>query len=171
MKIRVSVVVLACMLGLTFVAAAQNAKPKGVLTAAELKKLVPRDYFFAGQTAPVQLRNSGGIRFSDGKLLLTALVDTSGYSADIKQKYQGLFITEAQITIEGKNLPPGEYGFGRTADGNFNILDVASDTVASFAGHADDSVKRPVPLQMTAQGGDSYRLYLGKNYVQFSLAK
>ena len=92
------------------------------------------------------------------------------YSSNIQEKYQGLFITETQISIEGKTLPPGEYGFGRTADGNFNVLDVASNTLASFPGHADDSVKRPVPLQMTANG-DSYRLYLGKNYVEFSAAK
>ena len=150
---------------------AQTAEKPGLLDKAQLKDVVPESYFFAGKTAPVQLRNAAGARLNGGKLVIAALVDNSGYSTNIQEKYQGLFITEAQITIEGKNLPPGEYGFGRTADGNFNILDVASDTVASFAGHADDSVKRPVPLQMTAQGGDSYRLYLGKNYVEFSLAK
>ena len=150
---------------------AQTAEKPGLLDKTQLKDVVPESYFFAGKTAPVQLRNAAGARLNGGKLVIAALVDNSGYSTNIQEKYQGLFITEAQITIEGKTLPPGEYGFGRTADGNFSILDVASNTVASFAGHADDSVKRPVPLQMTSQGGDSYRLYLGKNYVEFSPAK
>jgi len=163
MKTRVSVVVLACMVGLTFLAAAQNAKPKGVVTAAELKKLVPRDYFFAGQTAPVQLRNSGGIRFSDGKLLLTALVDTSGYSADIKQKYQGLFITEKPVSIEGSELKTGAYGFGFNS-GKFLVMDVGAADVLSANPQTDEKVRPAVPLKIVDQDG-AYRLYAGKNYV------
>ena len=40
---------------------AQQTKP-GLLSSDELKKVAPKDYFFRGQSAPVQLRNSGGIR-------------------------------------------------------------------------------------------------------------
>ena len=159
------------LLCLAFSCFAQTAEKSGLLDKAQLKDVVPDAYFFAGKTAPVQLRNAAAARLNDGKLVIAALVDNSGYSTSIQEKYQGLFITEAQISIEGKTLPPGEYGFGRTADGNFNILDVSSSPVATFAGHADDSVKRPVPLRMTAQSGDTYRLYLGKNYVEFSPAK
>jgi len=175
MKSSLSLVTALFVLSLACLAPAQTSvqtnDKRGLLDKAQLKDVVPGSYFFAGKTAPVQLRNAAGARLSDGKLVIAALVDNSGYSTNIQEKYQGLFITEAQISIEGKTLAPGEYGFGRTADGNFNILDVASSTVASFAGHADDSVKRPVPLQMTSQGGDTYRLYLGRNYVEFSLAK
>ena len=149
---------------------AQSAKT-GVLEKSELKDVVPSSYFFAGKNAPVQTRNSAGARLAGGKLVLAALVDTSGYSANIQEKYQGLFITESKITIEGKALEPGEYGVGRTADGNFNILNVAGDTLFAFPGHADDGMKRPVPLQMTSQGSDKYRLYLGRNYVEFSPAQ
>lgn len=71
---------------------AQQAKT-GVLSADDLKKAVPKDYFFRGQSAPVQLRNSAGIRSQGDKLVLTALVDNSGYAADVQAKYQGLLIT------------------------------------------------------------------------------
>lgn len=147
------------------------ADKPGLLDKAQLKDVVPDSYFFAGKNAPVQMRNAAAARLSSGKLVMAALVDTSGYSANIQEKYQGLFITEAKISLEGKTLEPGEYGVGRTADGNFNILNVASETLASFPGHADDGMKRPVPLQMTSQGGDKYRLYLGRNYVEFSAAQ
>ena len=40
---------------------AQEAKT-GVLSADDLKKAGAKDYFFRGQSAPVQLRNSVGIR-------------------------------------------------------------------------------------------------------------
>ena len=165
-----SLAVMAVLLCASLAALAQNAEKPGLLDKAQLKDAVPESYFFAGKTAPVQLRNAAGGRLTSGKLVIAALVDTSGYSANIQEKYQGLFITEAKIVIEGKSLEPGEYGVGHTADGNFNILNVASDTLFAVPGHADDSMKRPVPLQMTSQGGDKYRLYFGRNYVEFSPA-
>src|SRR5215470_554836 len=86
--------------------AAQDAKPAGVLNANDVKQVMPNAYFFRGQSAPVQLRNSGGIRTKDGMLVLAGLVDTSGYSSDIQQKYQGLLITEVPLSIEGSDLKP-----------------------------------------------------------------
>lgn len=167
-SVALAALLLFASLSLPQSASAQSDAKAGLLDKAQLKDVVPSSYFFAGKNAPVQMRNAAAARLSGGKLVLAALVDTSGYSANIQEKYQGLFITEAKISIEGKTLEPGEYGIGRTADGNFNILNVASDTLASFPGHADDSVKRPVPLQMTSQGSDKYRLYFGRNYVEFS---
>src|SRR5579863_1185917 len=98
---------------------AQQPKPGGVLAAADLKALVPTGYFYRGQTASVQLRNSAGIRTGDHKgdqkkdqkYVLAGLVDTSGYASDVAQKYQGFFITEIKLNIEGSELALGDYGF------------------------------------------------------------
>ena len=73
---------------------AQKAAPH-VLSSDELKKVVPAEFFFAGQKAPTQLRNAAGFQTADGKLMLAALVDASGYSTAIQQKYQGMLITSA----------------------------------------------------------------------------
>lgn len=141
-----------------------QAKKPGVLDAATLKDLVPYNYFFAGQVATVQVRNTGGLRFESGKLLLAAFVDNSGYSSDVQAKYQGLLITEANVTIGNAELAPGEYGFGFTKEGNFVVLNVVADEMFSVAFQTDDSLKRPVPLKIVPDG-DSYRLYAGKKYV------
>jgi hypothetical protein len=142
---------------------AQQAKP-GVLSADELKKVVPKDYFFRGQSAPVQLRNAAGIRAEGDKLMLAALVDNSGYAADIKAKYQGMFITEVKLDIEGSSLSPGQYGFGFTSDGKFVVMDVGANDVLSVAAKTDDNLHRPVPLKIAEEGG-AYRLYAGKKWV------
>ncbi len=163
MKPRTSVIGLALLAILALLSWAQTPSAKGVLPAAELKQLVPHDYFFAGKTAPVQLRNSVGVRFPSGKLLLAALVDTSGYSSDIEEKYQGLLITEAALTIEGSTLKPGAYGFG-FSKGKFIVMDVAADDVLSVAAETDDKVKPVMPLKIVEQAG-SYRLYAGKSFV------
>src|SRR5256885_11297832 len=85
-------------------ALAQQAS-KHVLGSDELKKAVPAEYFFRGQKAPVQLRNAVGFQLADGKMMLAALVDASGYSTAIQQKYQGLLITETKLNIGGADLP------------------------------------------------------------------
>lgn len=163
MRLKTSVIGLAILAGLAALSGAQAPPAKGVLPAAEVKTLVPHDYFFAGKTASVQLRNSAGVRFANGKLLLAALVDTAGYSSAIEEKYQGLLITETALTIEGSALKPGAYGFGFRA-GKFIVMDVAANDELSVAAQTDDKVKPVLPLKIVEQAG-GFRLYAGKNFV------
>jgi hypothetical protein len=134
-----------------------------VLGEDALKKVVPGSFFFAGQTAQVQMRNSVGLKNATGKLVLAGLVDTSGYSTAIQEKYQGFLITEAKLSFEGATLDPGAYGFG-FKDGKFIVMNVASTDLFSVATQNDEQLKRPVPLKLEKDGA-SYRLYAGRKYV------
>lgn len=136
----------------------------GVLSAETLKKVVPASYFFRGQSAPIQLRNSAGFSTANGMFTLAGMVDTSGYASDIQQKYQGFLITEVKISIEGSDLPPGAYGFGFEKDGNFVVMDVGAHDLLSVLFHNDQKLPRAVPLKIVADQG-SYRLYAGKKWV------
>ena len=159
---------LIAVLLITYFVSAQGAPVKaGLLSAAEVKKVLPSDFFFSGQVAPVQARNSAGIRFADKKLFLIAMVDTSGYSSNVAEKYQGMLITEAGASIDGSNLPAGVYGFGTSPDGKFNVMNMGGDQVATVATETDNAVAHPVPLTMKEDGG-KYRLYLGRKYVTIS---
>jgi len=134
-----------------------------LLSADELKSLVPADFFFRGQKAPTQLRNSTGFQMADGKVTIAALVDVSGYSTAIQQKYQGLLITESKLNIGGSELAPGEYGFGFAAD-KFVVMNVASEDALSAPYKTDAELKRPVPLKLVEDGA-GYKLYAGKKWV------
>jgi hypothetical protein len=136
----------------------------GVLGADDLKRVVPASYFFRGQSASVQLRNAAGFRTADGKLVLAGLVDTSGYSSDVAEKYQGFLITEIKLSIEGSELPPGQYGFGFSKQDKFTVMDVGNNELLSVASHVDQNLQRAVPLKIVADQG-SYRLYAGKKWV------
>lgn len=136
-----------------------------VLTAEQVKKAAPTSYYFAGQSAPVQVRNTGGLKNSAGKQVLAGLVDTSGYSTAIAEKYQGFFITETKLSFDGATLDPGAYGFG-FKDGKFTVMNVAATDVFSVASKSDDQLKHPVPLKFEKDGA-GYRLYSGRNYVAF----
>jgi hypothetical protein len=137
---------------------------KHVLSADELKKAVPAEYFFWGQKASVQLRNAGGFQLADGKMAMAALVDTSGYSTAIQQKYQGMLITEVKLNMGGSELGPGQYGFGFTAEGKFVVMDVANNDVLTTAYQTDQELKHPVPLKLVEDGA-GYKLYAGKKWV------
>jgi hypothetical protein len=82
----------------------------------------------------------------------------------VQQKYQGLLITESKLNIGGSELPPGEYGFGFTADGKFMVMGVANTDLLSTLSQTDQAVKRPVPLKML-EDGDGYKLYAGRTWL------
>jgi hypothetical protein len=156
-RLGLAVVIFSCLL--------LSAQPKpGVLSPDDIRKVVPATYFFRGQSAPVQLRNSAGFSGPDGKLVLAGLVDTSGYASDVQAKYQGFLITEVKINIGGTELQPGEYGFGFSPDARFLVMDVGANDLFSVAGKVDDKVAHPVPLKMVEDGG-AYQLYAGRKWV------
>jgi len=134
-----------------------------ILAGAELTRVVPTSFYFQGQAAPTQMRNSAAARV-DNHYVIAGMVDTSGYSAEIRARYQGFFITDSAITVGGESLATGAYGFGFSNDGKFNILDLGNHQVLSVATTNDKALRRPRPLMMTMDGRN-VRLYAGRDYV------
>jgi hypothetical protein len=171
MLARVRLFVPAAMVAIALCAMTARAQPAStgtVLHAAEAGKLLPDAVFFNGQSAPVQARNSGGIKFGDGKLVLAALIDTSGYSSAVQQKYQMYLIVETAIQINGHILPPGAYGAGFVA-GHFGVMDIGGHDLFSVDSARDADLKRPTPLQVIVGSSDGeFRLYQGRDYVVIS---
>jgi hypothetical protein len=154
---------------------AQSALPKPdkdtVLKAADIKgKLFPESVFFRGQSAPVQMRNTGGVHFSDDFYVLAGMVDNSGYSTGIREKYQAYLLSEVTLHMGGQTLKPGAYGIGFIEGGKFVVMDVAAIDIFQAESHRDAEMKRPVPLQIVADGA-KYRLYMGRDFVEFSRTK
>ena len=161
----------ALVLPLALSAVAQTAPTvPTVVNEAGLKKVVPETYFFRGLSATTQLRNSAAIHFPDDFYVIVGLVDTSGYSSDIKAKYTGLFITEKKLSFDGgATLGPGQYGMGYNADGKFHIMNVAGDELLVADIKVDDKLARPQPLKIVLDGANA-KLYLGKKFVSFTTA-
>jgi hypothetical protein len=156
----IALLVVAASVSLTVFAQTGGA----VLTGAELTRVVPTSFYFQGQSAPTQMRNAAAARFGTNHFVIVGLVDTSGYSAEIRARYEGFFITDSSISVGGETLPIGAYGFGFSNDGKVNILDLAGTQILSIATTKDNALRRPRPLMMTADGGN-VRLYRGRDYV------
>lgn len=144
------------------------AGQEAVLKAADITpKLFPEHVFFRGQVAPAQLRNTGGVHFADDLYVLAGLVDSSGYSTAIKEKYQAYLLSEVNLEIGGQTLKPGAYGFGFVG-GKFILMNLAASNLIESAGQRDAEMKRPIPLQIVAAStAGSYRLYVGRDYIEF----
>jgi hypothetical protein len=139
-----------------------------ILSGSDLTHVVPVDFYFSGQRAPTQMRNSAAARLDANSLVIAGLVDTSGYSSEVKGKYEGFLITDAPIMVEGSELGTGAYGFGFSADAKMNIFDISGKKILSVAAHKDDALKRPRPLMMNANS-PGVRLYDGRSYVTLVL--
>jgi hypothetical protein len=152
-------------------AAADPSAGANILNAVDAAKAIPATVFFRGQVASVQARNSGGVKLPDGMLVLCALVDTSGYSTAVQQKYQGYFITEVALDINGQRLKPGAYGVGFIEGTKFIVMDLGAHDLFTVSGNRDAALKRPTPLQVLADSTPGhYRLYINRNYVVFAPA-
>jgi hypothetical protein len=159
----------AALLALPLASSAQA--PATLLHAPEASKLLPDAVYYAGKSATTQLRNSAGIHFSGGHYTLAVLVDTSGYSSAVQEKYQGYLLTEVPLAFGDQPLQPGAYGIGFVAN-HFIVTDIgAHDLLQAPASH-DDHMQRPLPLQvLDGSAPGVYRLCLGRSCVDFRRAK
>lgn len=159
------------ILSLSFVgaASAQTAKQQtGLLSAAQVQAIFPATVYFSGQTTTVQIRNAAGVRWSQSKQTLFGMVDAGGYSSGIHDRYQFYILTDVAIDIGGKRLPAGAYGAGFLSGSGLEVMDLGGAELFHTPVVHDAAMQRPRPLQVTADGSGRYRLYLGRDYVEFS---
>jgi hypothetical protein len=71
------------------------------------------------------MRNSAAVRFGKDRYVISGLVDTSGYSADVRAKYVGFLITDSAITAQRRVASPGAYGFGFATEGKMTVMDLS----------------------------------------------
>ena len=163
-----------CLIGVLANAPLSSAQGRdAVLKASDITpKLFPETVFFRGQSAPVQMRNTGGVHFSDDLYMLAGMVDNSGYSSSIRQKYQAYLLTEVPLQFGSQTIKPGAYGFGFLEGSKFILLDLGANDLFQVASQRDADLKRPTPFQIMATGdAGKYRLYMGREFVEFTRAK
>jgi hypothetical protein len=141
------------------------------VTGKEFERAVPKDFYLEGNAIPVEVRNATLLK-TGGARALFALIDTTGYSSQIRQKYIGMLISESSISICGKSVHVGSYGFGleRPAEtslkeAKFFMYDQAGEKVVECNAKRDSKIRQPKPLQAVLIQGVPARLYLGRYWV------
>lgn len=166
-------VLLALLLCLPIAAGAnaQAGNKTGVLDTAQVQQLFPASVYFSGQSATVQMRNAGAVRWSEAKQTMFAMVDTGGYSSGVRDRYQFYILTDVPVEIGGKRLGPGAYGAGFLSGTGFEVMDLGGAELFHAATQHDAAMQRPRPLQVVAGANGHFRLYLGRDFVEFSAAR
>lgn len=131
---------------------------------AELERIVPGSFYFAGLSGPTQRRNSAVATIGETRHIVAGLVDVSGYSTDISGVYEGFFITDSDIRIAGRKIPVGAYGFGFAKDQKMNLFDLSGKKILTVETSRDKEMRRPRPLMMVAVDG-GIKFYKGRDYV------
>ncbi|MGC1383644.1 MAG: hypothetical protein WA823_07690 [Candidatus Acidiferrales bacterium] len=173
MKLHAFVLGLFAIVMMSFAAAQPAFAQDKVLKASDITaNLFPDHVYFKGQTAPSQIRNSGGVKFAEGNYFLAAMVDTSGYTSGVREKYQAYLITDVPLEIGGQRLAAGAYGIGWIAGQKFIVQDLGGHDVFTVDSKHDAEMKRPMPLQVVAgPSARTYLLYGGRDSVELKRAQ
>jgi len=134
---------------------------------------MPKDFYLEGNAIPTEKRNAAMLKTPAGARVLLAIMDTTGYSSQIKQKYMGMLITEGKLSVCGQALGVGSYGFGMdkpattsSEDAKFFVYDQAGAKVGECAAQKDAKIAQPKPLQVVVGKGGPAKLYLGRYVVE-----
>jgi hypothetical protein len=143
-----------------------------VVTGKAFDSALPKDFYLEGNAIPTEKRNAVLVKTPAGARALFALIDTTGYSANIVSKYVGMIVTEGDLTLCGKKIAVGSYGFGWMlpgtgvdAPGKFSLFNQAGEPLAACRSERHADLKQPVPLQVIVAPDGSARLYHGKHYI------
>ncbi len=141
------------------------------LTGKAFEDAIPTDFYLEGNRIPTQKRNSVLVKTPGGARVVLGLIDTTGYSSHIQQKYEGMIISEGTFTVCGQKIGVGSFGFGHTKpqatsneDMMFYVYDQAGAKLAECSGKKDAALAQPRPLQVVT--GDPAKLYLGRHVFE-----
>jgi len=98
--------------------------------------------------------------------MVFGLLDTTGYSAELQQKYAGMMISSGRRWSAARPWVLGPTGSGSRSDsargpGKLIVYDVGGAKVGEAAAQYDAALAQPVPLQFV-----SGRLYVGRHWVE-----
>jgi hypothetical protein len=145
-----------------------------VLSGKAFDAAFVKDFYLEGNSIPTEKRNAALIKTSAGARAEFALLDTSGYSSQVQEKYAGMIISEGDLSVCGVKLGVGSFGFGTkmpkppsTGSATVFFYDQAGKKLGECTADRDSQLKAPRPLQVVVSGGKA-RLYLGVYGLELS---
>lgn len=143
-----------------------------LVTGKAFDSALPKDFYLEGNAIPTEKRNAVLLKSPTGARALIALLDTSGYSSQVQEKYLGMVISEGALSICGIELSVGSYGFGlvrpspvSNADGKFLVYNQAGEKVGECVSEKGTDIGQPKPLQVVPGEDGQARVYLGRYWV------
>lgn len=174
---KASVMRVLAFAGMALVAAQARAQGQyRVESGKAFDNAIPQSFYLEGNSIPVEKRNSLLALTPSGARLVAGLIDTTGYSSEVQQKYVGMLISEGSVDVCSKRVGVGSYGFGLSrphaaagkmeGPAQFHLYNQAGHQVATCQTPWDSKFQHPRPLELVPGPAGSARLYLGRNYIE-----
>jgi hypothetical protein len=155
--------------------AAPPATKLAIVTGKEFDKGMPKDFYVEGNSIPTEKRNAAMLKNANGRQTIFAILDTSGYSSAVQEKYKGMLISAAHVTVCGHGVSIGSYAFGlKNPEGaqgesaksiQFILYNQGGDKLWDCAAERDEALKQPTPLEAVSKA-DAVRIYFGRHWIE-----
>lgn len=144
-----------------------------LITGTAFDKALPEKFYLEGNAIPTEKRNAVMLKTPAAPRALIALIDTTGYSSRIKQKYIGMIITEGKLSVCSISLDAGSYGFGldrpappSNADAKFFVYNQGGEKLGECSAKKDTSLKQGSPLKVVVKKGGGATLELTRYVLE-----
>jgi hypothetical protein len=90
----------------------QDQSALQLLDRNSARRLLPDKVPLEMETIPADAKNLAALQFPDGLRVVFAPLVTSGYAADVREKYAYILVGETSIQLDRWTLPAGMVGLG-----------------------------------------------------------
>jgi len=144
-----------------------------VLDKAAAQRYLPDRVPMETEVIQVDMSNVAAIEFPDKSRIAFAQLANAGLSAEMKQKYQYVLVSEARVKLDRLNLPAGMIGMAfvpEKAEGATTRTLIARDFSGSEIGQitflVDTNAKVDSSVGFASKGPKEFALSVGKYVVQ-----
>jgi hypothetical protein len=144
-----------------------------VLDAAAARRYLPDRVPMEAEVIAVDMNSVAAIEFVDKSRIAFARLTDAGLSAEMKQKYQYVLVSEARLKLDQLNLPAGMIGMAfaleKAAGAPTRILiarDFSGSEIGRITLHADPNARDESSVGFASKGPKEFELSVGKYVVQ-----
>ena len=144
-----------------------------VLDPAAARRYLPDRVPMETEVIAVDMNNVAAIEFLDKSRMAIAQLTSAGLSAEMKQKYQYVLVSEARVKLDRLNLPAGMIGMAfageKVKDAPTRTLiarDFSGSEIGQVSLRMDPNAKDDSSIGFAAKGAKEFALSVGRYVIQ-----
>jgi hypothetical protein len=144
-----------------------------ILDTAAARRYLPDRVPMETEVISVDMSNVAAIEFTDKSRVAFARLTDAGLSAQMKQKYQYVLVSEARLRLDQLNLPAGMIGMAFAPEGAAGATtrtliarDFSGSEIGRIALREDPNARDESAVGFASKGPGGFELSVGKYVVQ-----
>ncbi len=137
------------------------------------RRFLPDRVPMEAEAIPLDMRNVAALEFPDKSRIALAALMNSDLSAQMRQKYQYVFVSETRIRLNGWNVPAGMVGLGfepgKGEDEPTRALiarDFTGSEIDRIILRLDPNAQESTAIRFASTGPKEFELHVGRYVIQ-----